>query len=151
MLASTKKIKMGEKKKIKTGKDSVVIGNVSGEVGDGSVVITATDANGNIILNQPMAVGKNAKAGPGSIAIGAGAGAGSGADITMVLEKINQIVQNTNDPQLISSFTAFCEAAKNPVQNKSILSTLWEGITSASTLSGAIDMISKVSIWIAAL
>ena len=91
---------MGEKKKIKTGKDSVVIGDVSGEVGDGSVVIGATDANGNVILNQPMAVGRNAKAGPGSIAIGAGAGAGTGAEIAMVLEQINQIVQNTNEPSI---------------------------------------------------
>ena len=55
------------------------------------------------------------------------------------------------NPQLIGSFTAFREAAKNPEQNKSILSTLWEGIKSATSLSGAIDMISKVSIWVAAL
>lgn len=142
---------MDDKKKIKTGKDSVVIGNISGEVGDGSVVIGATDSNGNVILNQSMAVGRNAKAGPGSIAIGAGAGAGSRADIAMVLEQINQVVQNTNDPQLISSFNAFCEATKNPKQNKSILTTLWEGIKSATSLSGAIDMITKVSMWVAAL
>jgi hypothetical protein len=142
---------MDEKKKLKTGKDSVVIGDVSGEIGDGSVVIGATDANGNVILNQSMAVGRNAKAGPGSIAIGAGAGAGSGADISLILEQINGIVKNTDDPQLISSFTAFCEAAKSPEQNKTILSTLWNGIKSAASLSGAIDMIGKVSVWIAAL
>ena len=142
---------MDDKKKIKTGKDSVVIGDVSGEVGDGSVVIGATDSNGNVILNQSMAVGRNAKAGPGWIAIGAGAGAGSGAEITMVLEQITQVVQNTNDPQLISSFKAFCEAAENPEQNKSILSTLWEGIKSAASLSGSIDMITKVSAWVATL
>ncbi len=62
---------------IKTGKDTVVIGNVSGEVGDGSVVIGATDERGNTIINQPMAVGRGAKAGPGSTAIGAGAAAGT--------------------------------------------------------------------------
>ncbi len=61
--------------KIRTGKDTVVIGNVSGDVGDGSVVIGATDERGNTIINQPMAVGKGASAGPGSIAIGAGASA----------------------------------------------------------------------------
>jgi hypothetical protein len=34
------------------------------------------DAHGNTIINQPVAVGRGAYAGPGSIAIGAGAGAG---------------------------------------------------------------------------
>jgi hypothetical protein len=60
------------------GDDSVVYGRVSPNlrVGSRSVVVGATDANGNTILNQPMAVGAGAYAGPGSIAIGAGAGAG---------------------------------------------------------------------------
>ena len=51
---------------MKIGKDTVVIGNVSPntEVGDGSVVIGPIDANGNTIINQPMAVGRNAQAGP---------------------------------------------------------------------------------------
>ena len=62
--------------KIDVGKDSVVIGQVTGTVGDGSVVIGATDERGNTIINQPMAVGRGAQAGPGSIAIGAGASAG---------------------------------------------------------------------------
>ncbi len=59
------------------GADAVVMGNVPStmNVGNGSVVIGA-DAHGNTILNQPMAVGRGAQAGPGSIAIGAGAGAG---------------------------------------------------------------------------
>jgi hypothetical protein len=62
---------------METGKDSVVIGNVPSNirVGEGSVVIGATDANGNTIINQPMAVGRGAKAGKNSIAIGAFAGA----------------------------------------------------------------------------
>ena len=63
--------------KINVGTDSVVIGNVTGNVGNGSVVIGATDDRGNCIINQQMAVGRGAHAGPGSIAIGAGAGAGS--------------------------------------------------------------------------
>jgi hypothetical protein len=63
--------------KLHVGNGSVVYGKVRpGTIGDGSVVIGATDSNGNTILNQPMAIGHNAKAGPGSIAIGANAGAG---------------------------------------------------------------------------
>ena len=61
---------------VNVGKESVTIGRVSGSVGDRSVVIGATDSNGNTIITQPMAVGYNAQAGPGSIAIGANARAG---------------------------------------------------------------------------
>lgn len=64
-------------KRLNVGKDSVVMGRVYGNVGDGSVVIGPTDERGNVILNQPMAVGRGAHSGPGSIAIGAFAGAGS--------------------------------------------------------------------------
>jgi hypothetical protein len=61
------------------GKDAVVVGRVppNSRIGDGSVVIGPTDSNGNVILNAPMAAGRCAYAGPGSISIGAGAGAGS--------------------------------------------------------------------------
>ncbi len=61
---------------IDVGQDSVAIGRVSGTVGDRSVVIGATDSNGNTVITQPMAIGHNAQAGPGSIAIGANARAG---------------------------------------------------------------------------
>lgn len=56
-----------------TGKDAVRIGRVEGDVGDGSVVIGATDQHGNTVLNQPMVIGKDARGGPDSIVIGAGA------------------------------------------------------------------------------
>ncbi len=64
---------------MKVGNDSVVMGAVPPnlEVGDGSTIIGPTDANGNTIITQPMAVGRNAQAGSNSIAIGAGAHAGS--------------------------------------------------------------------------
>ena len=58
------------------GKDSVVMFAPNAHVGDGSVVIGATDGNGSTILRETMAVGRGAYAAPGSIAIGAGAGAG---------------------------------------------------------------------------
>lgn len=77
-------------KKINVGKDSVVIGNVSGNVGDGSVVVGPTDDKGNTILNQPMAVGRNAHAGPDSIAIGANAEAGS--NIEVVFNELKMII-----------------------------------------------------------
>lgn len=140
-----------KKSKFKVGKDSVVIGNVSPNavIGDGSVVIGATDANGNTIINIPMAVGRGAFAGPGSIAIGAGAGAGS--DIGIVLSQLNKIIQNTNDPELIKSFSTFVSALKSATPNKSLLTKLWDGIKVAATLNGAITLTSRVAAFIAAL
>lgn len=67
----------GAQRELEVGIDSVVMGNVSGKVGNGSVVIGPTDSHGNTYITQPMAVGRNAHAGPGSIAIGANAGAGN--------------------------------------------------------------------------
>ena len=63
----------------KIGNESTVLGNIpSGtEVGDKSVFVGATDANGNAILNHPEAYGYDAHAGTGSIAVGAHAGTNS--------------------------------------------------------------------------
>jgi hypothetical protein len=66
-------------KGISVGTDSVAMGHIpdGSKIGDGSVVIGPTDANGNTILNQGgLAVGNGASAGPTSIAIGAHANAG---------------------------------------------------------------------------
>lgn len=68
------------KKGIDVGKDAVAMGRIpdGSKIGDGSVVIGATDDKGNTILNQGgLAVGKGATAGPNSIAIGAKASAGN--------------------------------------------------------------------------
>jgi hypothetical protein len=79
---------------MKIGKDAVVMGNISPdtEVGDGSVVIGSTDAQGNTIINQPMAVGRNAQAGPQSIAIGAGAGFNTSEDLTSAVAQIQSFI-----------------------------------------------------------
>jgi hypothetical protein len=63
---------------MKVGKNSVVMGHVPPnlEVGEGCVIIGATDERGNTIIDKPMAVGHGAQAGLGSIAIGAFSGAG---------------------------------------------------------------------------
>jgi hypothetical protein len=139
------------KNKFKVGKDSVVIGNVSpnADIGDGSVVIGATDANGNTIINTPMAVGRGAFAGPGSIAIGAGAGAGS--EIGIILSQLNEVIKNTNDPELIRSFSFFVSEIHSPKPDKSLLKKLWDRIKVAATLDGVIGLTSKVSAFLATL
>ena len=73
------------KKGIAVGKDSVVVGNIpdGSKIGDSSVVVGPTDANGNTILNKGgMAIGKGAKADATSIAIGENANAGGGEKVT---------------------------------------------------------------------
>ena len=89
---------------MKIGKDAVVMGNVSPdtEVGDGSVVVGPTDANGNTIINQPMAVGRNAQAGPQSIAIGAGANASAGFNLEAALHEIEAIAKQNNDTNVLN-------------------------------------------------
>jgi NDP-sugar pyrophosphorylase family protein len=137
-----------KKKKINVGKDSVVIGNVSGNIGDGSVVIGPTDSHGNVILNQSMAVGRNAFLGPGSIAIGANAGAGSGAEISGILRTIETIIQEKNDVELLDKFQDFIIELNKPQKNKSLISDLWDVIKTSATLNGAISLTQKISVLI---
>jgi hypothetical protein len=63
---------------MKVGHESVVIGQVAAgaTIGDRSVVIGATDSNGNTVIREG-AYGYGAKARPGAVAIGAHANAAS--------------------------------------------------------------------------
>lgn len=133
-------------KRLNAGKDTVVIGDVSGNVGDGSVVIGPTDANGNVNLNQPMAVGRGAHAGPGSIAIGAGANAGS--EIACVLVEIRKIIEQSNDVELIKASNSLVDLLKDPKQNKPKINQLWDTIKASSVLAGAIDLVDKFTSFI---
>jgi len=65
--------------KLNVGKDSVVMGRVTGNVGDGSVVIGPLDDRGNVILSGTMAIGRKARAGHNCISIGANALANAGS------------------------------------------------------------------------
>jgi len=136
-------------KKLNVGKDSVVIGNVVGNVGDGSVVIGATDSRGNVILNQPMAVGRNAHAGPGSIAIGANASAGS--ELVSALNEIGRIIEAGKDNALKLSFQELCIELGNPQKDLSKIAKLWELVKAAAALNGTIGLVAKVSAFFASL
>ena len=92
---------------MRLGKDNVIIGNVPSdlEAGDGNVIIGATDAHGNTIINTPMAVGRDAKAGPGSIAIGAGAGAGSAVTLGEAIQQLISIAKEASDRETVLQLT----------------------------------------------
>jgi len=131
---------MNNKKKLNVGEDAVVIGNVNGNIGNGSVVIGPTDSNGNTIINQPMAVGKNAKAGPGSIAIGANAGAGS--DVFLLLNQLKEILEK-NGKSSKDVINLIIELQK-PNPDKTMVQKLWGIIKSAAAINGAIGLIGKI-------
>jgi len=129
-------------KNINVGKDSVVIGDVSGNVGDGSVVIGATDAKGSVILNQSMAVGKNAYASEGSIAIGANAGAGS--QLANVIHQIKLIIDQTGDVAAISKFNLFESELKKEEPNKGFLKSTWDALKNIGSVNGMIELGKKL-------
>ena len=137
---SSKTILMRKNKKI--GKDAVVIGNVNADVGDGSVVIGPTDQYGNVILNQPMAIGRNAKAGSGSIAIGTNAGAGF--DINAAFNNLYSIIKESGDNDLRITFDNFVAEIKSDSNNTSEISRLWNIIKTSATLSGAITLCQQI-------
>ena len=129
-------------KKLKVGKDSVVMGNVNGEVGDGSVVIGPTDNQGNTILNQSMAVGRGAKAGPGSIAIGANAGAGS--ELFHLIDTLKTIPEIQNDTTLLSTIDVFRAELSKPSPESSTVQSLWPIIKASATVGGAISLVTQI-------
>lgn len=131
---------MDDKNKINIGEDSVVIGNVTGNVGNRSVIIGATDSNGNTIINQPMAVGYNAKAGPGSIAIGANAGAGS--DIFFLLNNLEFFAQK--EVNSLSEIRDLIQELKIPIKNKSKIQNLWKTINDFKWTAEAFILIKQI-------
>lgn len=140
---------MSNEQKLRVGKDSVVIGSVSGDVGDGSVVIGATDDKGNVILNKTMAIGRGAHAGPNSIAIGAGAGAG--AIEIHALQEIGNLIYSSGDSTIIQNFKDICVAINSDKKDKSLIRGLWDTIKSAAVLSGAVNFVEQVSTFIASI
>jgi hypothetical protein len=128
--------------KIKTGKDAVVIGNVSGDIGDGSVVIGATDERGNTIINQPMAVGRGAKAGPGSIAIGAGASAGS--NLFHLIGQLKEIPGIRTDQTLLATIGALETELQKKEPQAGTIQSLWSVIQVSASVSGAVNLIQQI-------
>jgi hypothetical protein len=131
--------------KLTVGNDSVVIGDVTGNVGNGSVVIGATDNRGNTILNTPMAVGRGAFAGHGSIAIGAGAG--SGASLPFIVNQLRDaITTRVNDPQLIEQLEkliAELEAKDRPVR-KDLIRRIIDTVDTANSTIATIDSLRPI-------
>ncbi len=128
---------------VRVGSDSVIMGRVSGRVGNRSVVIGATDDRGNVILNQSMAVGYNAHAGPGSIAIGANANAGS--ELPAILSQIQAIIRERKDRPLQLTFDRFVVELQRKEPERTSIRPLWTAIQTSATLAGASDFVGRAS------
>ncbi|MCH8839195.1 MAG: hypothetical protein IH831_00675 [Planctomycetes bacterium] len=136
-------------RKLNVGHFSVVMGNVTGNVGNGSVVIGPTDDRGNTIINTPMAVGRGASAGPGSIAIGAGAHAGVSPQLVELVNQVNQlsdIVEKTEDDATATEFNKLITALEGENGRPDILkvSTIMQQLRSMATLAGAISLVDRI-------
>lgn len=140
---------MSKERKLRVGKDAVVIGKVSGDVGDGSVVIGPTDDKGNVILRGTMAAGRGAYAGPNSIAIGAGAGAG--AAVGHAFLEIGNLIQSSGDHVLIQNFADLRIAINSDNKDKPLIQRLWDTVKSAAVLNGAAGFVIQVSTFIASI
>jgi len=130
-------------KKVIVGNDCVVIGDVSGYVGDGSVVIGATDARGNTIINTPMAVGKGARAAPGSIAIGAYASAGF--DFNQALKDLGDAIDRSGDADLFGKYSLLIGELNKPAVDRSLVMKAWDAIKISATSSEFVNLIRKLA------
>lgn len=129
------------------GTDSVVMGNVQGNIGDGSVVIGPTDSNGNTILNQTMAVGRNARAGHGSIAIGVNAMAGS--EVIFLLDQLKNLIDNEKDTSVSTdNIITLINELNKTAPDRSLINNLWDTVKKASSINGAIGLINRISVLI---
>lgn len=133
---------------MKVGKHSVVMGNVrsDAEIGEGCVVIGATDANGNTILNTPMAVGYSARASENSIAIGAFAEAG--IRLPGLKEGFDPLYQSAaaeQNQELLKAIETLLAEFEQPKPDKSAIERAWDGVSALATVGGAHALLSQAS------
>jgi len=127
---------------MKIGKRSVGMGNLppGTTIGDDSVMIGATDSNGNTILNTTMAVGANAHAGEGSIAIGYNAGAGGG-----LISLLSALQQQSADADVSSAAAIIITELRSTAPNANVIRSTWETIRTAATLNSVYSLVERIS------
>ena len=132
---------------MKLGKDNVIIGSVPSdlEVGDGNVIIGATDDRGNTIINTPMAVGRDAQAGPDSIAIGAGAKAGSAVTLGEAIQKLINIAEAAQDRESVALLTQIDTELEKAEPDKSIILRAWNAVQAAASIAGAYSLVQAIT------
>lgn len=132
---------------MKVGRNNVVMGRVPDGlvIGDGNVIIGPTDAAGNVILRQGMAVGSGACAGPNSIAIGAGAGAGAVQPALIRLLVTLESHAPPGDVELRSQIIELIQAIQAGPERSSKIAEIWQGVQAMATFDGASSLLQKIS------
>ncbi len=132
---------------MKLGKDNVIIGSVPSdlEIGDGNVIVGATDVNGNTMINTPMAVGRDAQAGPNSIAIGADAKAGSAVTLGEALHQLTCIAEAAQDRESATLLAQIDTELKKTEPDKTVILRAWDGVKAAASIAGAHSLIQAIT------
>lgn len=133
---------------MKIGKDSVVIGQVPEglQVGDRSVYVGATDANGNSVLREG-AYGYGARAGKGSLAVGAQASAGSSASAQAHSELLQALAEMLALQQQRDGANRELHAAIHALiaelqggRSKSKIQQLWAAVNQGAVFEGGLQL-----------
>ncbi len=132
---------------MKIGKDNVIMGNVPCdlEIGDGNVIIGATDSHGNTIINTPMAVGRDAQAGSNSIAIGAGAKAGSAVTLGQAIQELIRTAKAAQDKNSVVLLEQIDTELGKPTPDKSVILRAWNGVQAAASIAGAYSLVHTIT------
>ena len=137
---------------MKVEKYSVVIGNVPSDtvVGEGSVVVGATDSHGNTMLTTPMTVGYSARGGAGDIVVGAFAGGGGAQSLAVqelrrALQEFAGFVVQRNEEALKGVFERLATEIRNPRADRGAVMMAWNGVKALATVGGAHALVAKVS------
>lgn len=139
------KLMQNNPEELLVGHDSVVMGNVTGAVGNRSVVIGPTHERGNVVLNTPMAVGYGAVAGPGSIAIGAFAGAGSNELLSLLAQLRSAVQRSGVEASLakVEELTATLDDV-NGQPNYPLAVQILDFLRNTATLEGVWSLIDRI-------
>lgn len=124
------------------GNDNVIIGPRKVK-GNRNVIIYATDVNGNTILNRPMVIGYNAKGGPNDIVIGSGAGVGS--ELFLLLNQLQNIATNNDDPKTVQEISDLIIELKKPQKDKRKIMGIWNSLKAMAMINGATNLIWRVT------
>ncbi|MEG0936581.1 MAG: hypothetical protein RSE32_08165 [Comamonas sp.] len=135
------------------GDDNVLVGKFpeNAVIGNGNVIWRATDAAGNVMLNQAMAMGRGARSYGDSIAIGANALGGlKPVALEELLRELNGLIQQASGlgtieaDRLTRGAMDLRVAMQQPSPDLGALATAWKGLEVFATSCGIVDGIDKL-------
>lgn len=127
------------------GDDSVVVGNSAPRrVGNRSVYVGATDAQGNTRIDGGTAIGAGARADSASVAIGAGALAGDDA-IPTKLEQLRGLLLADGHAGAAAAAGEIATELEANVPDRARIKTLWTLVKTAATANEAVLLVHEIA------